>query len=87
MHLVGGMGVLSWHDNPICRTGPPGLAWRNRFLGSINVNKYGLCTLGEFRKETFKDTEVGVGGPSQLGLMMYSMLVVTPTEEGYEDGR
>jgi hypothetical protein len=25
---------------PFCRTGPPG--WRNRFLGSLNVYKYGL---------------------------------------------
>ncbi len=27
-------------DNPICHTGLPG--WRNRFLGSLNVSKYGL---------------------------------------------
>jgi len=32
------------HDNPICHTGPRG--WRrNRFLGSLNVNKFGLCSL------------------------------------------
>jgi hypothetical protein len=32
-----------YNNNPICRTGPPGyIAWRNRFLGSLNVYKYGL---------------------------------------------
>jgi hypothetical protein len=31
------------NDNPICRAGPPGyIGWRNRFLGAINVYKYGL---------------------------------------------
>jgi hypothetical protein len=31
------------YDNPICRTGPPGyVSWQNRFLGFINVYKYGL---------------------------------------------
>ncbi len=30
-------------ENPICCTGPPGyIGWRNRFLGSIKVYKYGL---------------------------------------------
>ncbi len=32
------------YDNPICRAGPPGYkGWRIRFLGSLNVYKYGLC--------------------------------------------
>ncbi len=32
--------------SPIFRTGPPGyICWRNRFLGSINVYKYGLWLL------------------------------------------
>ncbi len=31
------------YNNPFCRTGPPGyIGWRNRFLGSINIYKYGL---------------------------------------------
>jgi hypothetical protein len=31
------------YDNPICRTGPPGyIGWWNRFLGSLNIYKYGL---------------------------------------------
>jgi hypothetical protein len=35
------------HGNPLCRTGPPGYRLaasipRNRFLGSLNVYKYGL---------------------------------------------
>jgi hypothetical protein len=34
------------YDDPICRTGPPNnIGWRNRFLGSINVYKHGLCTV------------------------------------------
>ncbi len=37
-------GVAGWYDNHICRPGPPGLiGWRNRFLGSLNVYKFGLC--------------------------------------------
>ncbi len=35
-------------DNPICRTGPPGYIgwWNNRFRGSMNVYKFGLCSGG-----------------------------------------
>ncbi len=34
------------NDSPICRTGPPGIDPWNRFLGSLNVHKFGLghCT-------------------------------------------
>ncbi len=37
---------MSRYDNPICRTGPPSyIGWQNRFLGFINVYKYGLRQL------------------------------------------
>ncbi len=37
MQLVGPV-----YDNPICRTGRPTyIAWQNRFLGSLNVCKFG----------------------------------------------
>ncbi len=45
----GGRGGGCWvsayeYRARICRTGPAGyIGWRNRFLGSINVHKYGLC--------------------------------------------
>jgi hypothetical protein len=37
-------GLTGRNDNPICCTGPSDyIGWWNRFLGSLNVYKYGLC--------------------------------------------
>ncbi len=35
--------IPALNDKQGCRTGPPGyIGWRNRFLGSLNVSKFGL---------------------------------------------
>jgi hypothetical protein len=53
--------------NPTCRTGPPGyIGWRNRFLGSINVYKYGLSI--QYCAGIFKQSTPGARNRVGIGL-------------------
>ncbi len=50
---------VSWLAGTItlldARTGPPGdKGWRNRFLGSLNVYKFGLCSLITYDEHTIR---------------------------------
>jgi hypothetical protein len=53
------------YNNPTCCADSPGyIGWRNRFLGSLNVYKYGLrlhCLAGIFKQSMGTRSRVGLG--------------------------
>ncbi len=63
------------YDNPIWRTGPPGyIVWRNRFLGSSNVYKFGLWHIG-FSVEF--EVELSHLGSTMLKIPYHWLYIIT----------